>query len=175
MKKNIAIASLLTLCVGYSLSVSADEATAGQMITTTVEKVLLISLDDNFKPELSPTAPSVAGENFGAWAVSNNSSGVLVTSNVDNAQIKLQSNFDFSAQNIKLLVGFNNAGSQSFVPLTNTTEVLLGTIGNIATGVNRATSPVQITFIATNFTDSTQVPSHGSYNATLTYTISEPL
>ncbi len=160
-----------------SSSVMADEATAGQNITTTVDKVMLVSLDNTVTPTLSPTAPTEAGQKFGSWVITNGFSGLLVTSNVNNAILKVKSDFDFSAENISLGVSLikTSGGAGGSVSLTDTTEKTLATLGSIVTGTVRAASPLKINYSASEYNpSSTQIPSHGTYNATLTYTISEP-
>jgi hypothetical protein len=160
-----------------SSSAIADEATAGQVITTTVDKVMLISLDNSITPTLSPTPPTKAGEKFGNWTVANGFSGLLVSSNVDNAILKVKSDFDFSAENIALGISLINTsgGPGGSVSLDNTTEKTLATLGSIVTGTDRNASPLKINYSASEYNPtSNQIPSYGTYNATLTYTISEP-
>jgi hypothetical protein len=161
-----------------SSSAIADEATAEQVITITVDKVMLISLDNSITPTLSPTPPTKAGEKFGNWTVLHGISGLLVSSNVDNAILKVKSDFDFSAENIALgisLINDTTGGQGGSVSLGNTTEKTLATLGSIVTGTDRNTSPLKISYSASEYNPaSNQIPSYGTYNATLTYTISEP-
>jgi hypothetical protein len=166
------------LCFGcMSSSAIADEATAEQVITITVDKVMLISLDNSTTPTLSPTPPTKAGEKFGNWSVVNGFSGLLVSSNVDNAILKVKSDFDFSAENIALGISLINTsgGPSGSVSFGNTTEKTLATLGSIVTGTDRNASPLKINYSASEYNpNSNQIPSYGTYNATLTYTISEP-
>jgi hypothetical protein len=160
-----------------SSSAIADEATAEQVITITVDKVMLISLDNSTTPTLSPTPPTKAGEKFGNWTVLHGISGLLVSSNVDNAILKVKSDFDFSAENIALGISLINTsgGPGGSVSLDNTTEKTLATLGSIVTGTDRNASPLKINYSASEYNPtSNQIPSYGTYNATLTYTISEP-
>lgn len=175
MKMKIYLGVITYCCL--NATAIADEATAGQAVTVGVDKVMLISLDSAVTPSLSPTPPTVAGQNFGSWVVTDGFSGLLVTSNVSTAVLKVKSNFDFSAENIALGVTLTNrnSGAGGSASLTDTAEETLGTVGSIVTGTDRSSSPLKISYSASAFNPtSTQVPSYGTYNATLTYTISEP-
>ena len=175
MKLNKYVGVVLLSSCFMSSSAIADDDTAGQAITTTVDKVMLISLDDSVTPTLTPTAPTEAGQKFGSWTVANGFSRLLVTSNVSNAKLKVKSDFDFSSQNIRLNVNFNNIGNGSGGSTSiTTTDTILGTIGSIVTGVDRSTSSLMLSYGATEDQNTTQIPAHGTYNATITYTIYEP-
>lgn len=162
-----------TLILIPTLDAIAEEATAGQDVSMSIDQVLLLDVDNTVSPELVGVAPTVAGQTFESWTINNGSSNVLLSSNVSTAKIYVQSDFDFSAQNVSLGVLFSKTGgSTSNTSLTDTSEKLLGDIGNISTGIIRTASPLSINYTATKFNNSsTQMPASGSYSATITYTV----
>lgn len=165
--KNIYGVILLSSLVGTISPALAEEASAGQNITMTLDQVLLLDIDDAFSPTLSPTPPTAAGDKFGNWTLTNNSSKVLITSNVSTAVLCVKSSVDFNAQNVQLGVLFNT----NYIANIGTSESPLA-LGSLVTGTDRASSSASLTYTASEFNPtSTIIPAYGSYDATLTYTI----
>lgn len=176
--KKIVLTCLYVIIGSFSTSVYADSAEAESTISVDIPKTLLLAVEQPAgNIEMTFTAPTKAGDNFDPNASAPNAKDleVALTSNSENSKVCVQVTTDsgsLSDTGVSFLLLTNGNRLKPVLTLTgNNQQLSNGNLGYFASGtLGQSSERLTITGMLYNLAG---VPSSGSFQATLTYTLQE--
>jgi hypothetical protein len=166
------VSALLLMSVGNTAHADTNEA--GQAVSVSVPKTLLVDIEDTAITILF-TAPTEAGASFTTSTTTPvDPIAVAITSNVENAKLYAKTatadGDSLSDFNLKLSLIGTGAIFPTLVALSDT-DVVIGDISDYISGDFTTTRDKLM--VVGDMVDANQIMPYGSYDAVITYTLKE--